>query len=572
MGYLFKVPKPESWFRYIVHHPIQVIILVSFVTLIFAIQIPSLRVQTSIYDLVIEDLPETSHYNAFKEEFGSEEVILVVAKAGGIFEADTFQEIEDLAQKFSKIEGVRRVVSLPGIKKAMDITSKWTLSDFEKAISPVDLLQRTVISEDKKTTVISLVLSDVRDKDRVINAVEDLISQHKEGLPLYQIGMPIVSKALGDFTRQDFVRLPAITFALIAVLLFLFLKNLRGILIPAGSVLIGLVWTFGLMAWSRTPLSMLTMIVPIFLIAVGTAYCMYIFPEYVAASKECDSPREASVRCFLRLGFPTSLAVITTTIGLGSLLVNKITAIRQFAVFSCFGILSMLIILLTFLPAVMALLPISRQEGQRNATEKGLLDRVLSGIIHIDIHHQKIALPLMGLATLIGIIGITRINVETNPVDFFKKDTSVARNFNDIYQDMSGSFPVNVTLDSHEGDYFEEPGHLEKIERLQGFLSSLEGVDKTISFVDYLKLVNYATNGYKRESYAIPEEAFEVRMLVNSYKTMLGQGVLKTFMNHDFSKANIMLQTHISSSKDFLAAQRKIEAYLEKNFSRPFSF
>jgi hypothetical protein len=56
--------------------------------------------------------------------------------------------------------------------------------------------------------------------------------------------------ALTQFTEKDFMRLPPITFLLIMVTLFLLFRNLRGVLIPAGSVLIALIWTFGLMAWT----------------------------------------------------------------------------------------------------------------------------------------------------------------------------------------------------------------------------------------------------------------------------------------------------------------------------------
>ncbi len=572
MGYLSKIPGPESWLRYIVNHPRRIIISVLLVTLIFALQIPGLLFQTTIYDLIIEDLPEASQYKAFKETFGCEEIILVVAKTKDIFQTETFGQTDHLANELSKIKGVRRVLSLPGIKRAMDITGKWTLSDFETIISPVDLLQRNLISLDRKTTVVSLILEDIKEKDRVIDAIEDVIGDYKATFPLYQIGMPVVSKALADFTEQDFLRLPIITFGLIAMILFLSFRNLRGVLIPAGSVIMALIWTFGLMAWTGTPLSMLTMIVPIFLIAVGTAYCMYIFPEYLLAVKKYNTPHEASLRCFLQLGFPTFLAVLTTTIGLGSLLVNKIHAIREFAVFSCLGILSMLVIMLTFLPAVMALLPFPEGKARDPVVKRAFISRILSGIIRVNIRRQRIALPVFAIMSVLGLIGISRIDVETNPMDFFKKDTDVARNFDDIHHHMSGSFPINVSLDSHASDYFEDPAHLKKIEQLQQFLGSLEGVDKTITFVDYLKLVNYATNQYDRKSYALPEEAFEVRMLINSYKTMLGEDVLKTFMTEDFSKANIMLRTHISSSRDFLAIQRKIEAYLQENFPSPFSF
>ncbi len=570
MPHLLKKVRPESCLKYIVYHPIQIILLITLITLLFALQIPSLQFETSLYDLTFEDLPATLEYDQFKEEFGSEEIILVVAKTKGVFHPETFLQIDRLAQSLSQISGIRRVISLPGIRKAMDITDKWDLSDFEGVVSDIDLFHKNLISEDKKTTVITLILEDIKQKDQVINGVKGVIDEYQASFSLYQIGMPIVSSALAQFTQQDFLTLPVVTFSLIALILFLFFRNLRGVLIPSGAVLIALTWTFGLMAWTGTPLSLLTMIVPVFLIAVGTAYCMYIFPEYLSSIEKSTTPQEASFRCFSRLGFPTSLAVITTTIGLGSLLINRVNEIREFALFSCFGILSMLIIMLTFLPAVMGLLPFPKRKHE--SSQDQFLDRVLSTIIKLNLRHQKITLSLIAIIALVGMVGVSRIKVETNPVGFFKEDTPVAQHFKDIYQDMSGSFPISVVIDSGQDGYFENPDHLKQIARLQSFLNSLSGVDKTISFVDYLKLVNYATNRYNQKFYSLPEEPFEVRMLVNSFKTMLGQDMLKGFMDADFSKANIMLRTHISSSIDFLATEARIKNYLSKHFPGKFSF
>ena len=563
----------ESWLRYVVNHPWRIIFAIVLLTLLFAWKIPQLRFETSIYDLTIEDLPQTKEYNAFKKSFGCEEVILVVARTSGVFDGKIFDHIARLADQFGTIEGVRRVISLPGIKKAMDITQKWTLADFKREIAPVTLLEKNIISKDGKTTVISLILADTKRKDPVVASVQELIEKEKATQPMYQIGMPVVSMALTHFTERDFQLLPPITFLLIALTLFLLFRNLRGVLIPAGSVVIALIWTFGLMAWTDTPLSLLIMIVPIFLIAVGTAYCMYIFPEYALAQKRCDNSKDASFKCFMGLGFPTSLAVFTTSIGLGSLLINRIVEIQFFALFSCFGILVMLLIFLTFLPAVMALLPFPRNPRKSESPVKeNLLDRFLTFIIQLNLQHQKLALGLIALISLLGVIGMSRIQVETNPMDFFKENTPIARNFNDIYRDMAGSFPINVVINSNQDDYFEDPKHLEKIVRVQEFLSSLDGVDKTISFCDYLKLVNYATNQYQDELYDLPKEPFEVRMLINSFKTMLGLDMLGRFMNENFSGTNIVLRTHISSSNDFLNTQKKIEAYLAENLPSGFSY
>ena len=562
----------KKWLLMLVEHPIWVISLMVLVTFLFALPLRHLRFQTSIYDLTIQDLPETVRYQSFKKQFGTEETILVVVKTQNIFDPSTFHKVGELAQRLSKIHGVRRVISLPGIKKAMDVAEKWSLSDFERIIKPIDLFPKNLLSTDKKTTVISLILEDIKHKEQVVDAVEKVLDGEKKELSLYQIGMPLVSKALGDYTERDFLRLPPITFLVMALILFCFFRSVRAVLIPVGSVLVALTWTFGLMAWTGTPLSMLTMIVPVFVITVGTAYCMYILFEYLESAESAENSREAAYLCFSRVGFPTSLAVITTLIGLGSLLLNKIEDIREFAIFACFGMLSMLIIMVLFLPVIFSLLPLPKDGASRQSPFHRLLDRLLDGIVRIDLFYQKRALAVIALIGVAGILGVFRIKVETNPIEYFKKDTPVSRHFHDIYRDMAGSFPVNVVLDSKESDYFEDAAHLKMIERIQRFLDSLKGVDKTVSFVDYLKLVNYATNQDNPQYYAVPAEGFEVRMAMNNYKTLLGQDVFSRFMSADLSRVNILLRTHISSSGDFLEIRKKILEYLRENLPRNFDF
>ena len=222
MPHLLRTVRPESCLKYIVYHPIRIILLITLITFFFAIQIPSLRFETSIYDLIIEDLPETLEYDQFKKEFGCEEIILVVAKTDSVFRPETFGQIDRLAHSLSQIKGIRRVISLPGIKKAMDITEKWDLKDFAGVVSDIDLFHKNLISEDRKTTVITLILDDIRQKDQIINGVKRLFDEYQASFSLYQIGMPIVSSALARFTQQDFMALPAVTLSLIALILFLF--------------------------------------------------------------------------------------------------------------------------------------------------------------------------------------------------------------------------------------------------------------------------------------------------------------------------------------------------------------
>ena len=117
---LLRFISPKIHLRFIVDHPWHVIVLGIIITLIFAFQIPNLRLGTSIYDMVIEDLPDTIIYESFKKDFGSEEMIFVVAKTEYVFEESAFDELSTLSLRLSCVEGVRRVISLPDVMNQME--------------------------------------------------------------------------------------------------------------------------------------------------------------------------------------------------------------------------------------------------------------------------------------------------------------------------------------------------------------------------------------------------------------------------------------------------------------------
>ena len=547
-------------------HPWITMLAVLFVSAYFASCIPRLSFQTSIYDLIIEDLPETARYRAFKNIFGSDELIRVVVKADDIFDDITFAAITELSQKAQEIDGVRRVISLPVVKQTVDLSGDWDLGKFREVLSGIPLFQKNLYAPDGRSTVLTLVLSNAADPEAVIAAVDAMIADAPQRLSLYQIGMPLVSQALARLTQKDFFSLPPITFALIALVLLVLYRHMLHILLPLVCVALALIWNFGLMAVTGIPLSMLTMIVPVFLIAVGTAYCLHIVSEYRRNASRGASGREAAAATFAGITLPTVLATVTTLIGLASLLVNRITAIREFAVFACMGIGSFLVILLSFMPAAMAVMP--TQKNTQRQRRRSFLEHLIAVIVRINLRHQKIALPIIGALVVFCIVGIFKVPVESNPVGYFKEETDISRHFHDIYQHLAGSFPINLTMANENADYFENVDHIADIAHIQRFMETLPGVDKTISFADYLMLVSYVSNGFDPAYYQLPAEDWELRMRINSYRSLLGDDMLNRFMSPDFSCANILLLTHISSSSAFLKTRRQILDFAAANFSR----
>lgn len=551
---------PNSILRWILKRRRLTLVLLVLVTVFFCLFIPRLSFNTSVNDLIIENLPENGEYEAFKQIFGSEEIIRVVIKCENIFDALTFRKIEQLSQKAAKIEGVQRVISLPAVKKAVDLSSNWSMEQFKTVIADVPLFKHNLLSDDHTATLLTLVLDENADHDKVIKAVNDSIINPSTSMRLYQIGMPIISKALAQYTKNDFLVLPPLTFLLIALVLFIVLRNISYIILPMICVGTALAWTFGIMGIIGLPLSLLTMIVPVFLIAVGTAYCLHIVAEHRHISSTAENAYGAVTRTFESTIVPTVLAIFTTVIGLSSLFFNRITAIKEFALIACVGMTAYLLVMLTLLPLGMSFIQPGKNEQTRTKASPEPIQKIIDWVITVNMKWQKTALLTLAVLILFCLLGMLRLKVETNPVSYFKADSQVSRDFHDIYQHLSGSLPINIVVGGEE-DYFENPQNLELLGRIQAFASSLNGVDKAVSFADYMKLVNYATNRFDPQYYKLPTEGYEVRMLINSYRSLLGADMMKAFMNPTFSKANILLFTHISSSEKIIKVKQDIENY-----------
>ncbi len=551
-----------------IRRPIWPLLFVGLVTAVLAYPLPRLSFRTTVYDLIIEDLPAAEGYQNFLDQFGSDEIIRVVIKAKDVFETATWLKITELSNAAGTLPGVRRVISLPEVKKSIDTGGETPIGKFKTLLGAATLFTRNLVSQDGGTTIITLVLKGSAEKEGVIADVRELIATTGKDLAIYQTGIPLVSEALAEYSHQDFYQLTPITLVVIALVLLALFRNLHCILLPLGSVLIAGIWTLGLMAWSGTPISMLTLIVPVFLIAVGTAYCLHICSAFLEVARQSDASKTAVRETFHGQAFPIFLAVATTILGLGSLAVNRILAIQEFALFATFGMASLWIILMTLFPALLVLLPLPVR--QRSGSQ--MVDRwarsLIDTIVLLNTHHQRRLFWIIGVGTLLLCLGIFRIQVETNPVAFFKANTPVSHHFHDSYAQMSGSFPVNVVISGPAEDYFEDSGNVARIAELQEFLNQLSGVDKTLSLADYLKLVNYAYNHYDPKFYALPQDPYELRMLMNNFKILLGNDLLRRFLSSDYRQVNILMLTHIASTRDLLRTRAAILAHVREAFPK----
>ena len=66
---------------FIIRHPAWTLLTAVVMTALLGWQLPRLSFKTTVYDLVIESLPEARQYNEFQQLFGSDDIIRIAVSS-----------------------------------------------------------------------------------------------------------------------------------------------------------------------------------------------------------------------------------------------------------------------------------------------------------------------------------------------------------------------------------------------------------------------------------------------------------------------------------------------------------
>lgn len=306
--------------------------------------------------------------------------------------------------------------------------------------------------------------------DRITAAISGLPS-YIDG-KVYVSGAKAVSGIVGKLLISDLARLFPIVILIIAITLYLSFKTLRGVLLPLGNVVITVVWAMGLMGWLGQPISMATMIMPIILIAVGTAYTIHVINRNYEDLGHFADKKEAIQSTVANVALPVFLAGGTTVIGFGSLIASSLSALRMFGLLSAIGIFFAMALSLTFSPAVMCLLPRPRQRTVESQGKSRLGD-ALAGLGGRVVRHPKVVLGIcLAIVAAFGLF-IPRVAFESNTINSFKKGSEIRQASEYLNENFTGITVMTIVVRTGEDGAILDPSVLKAIDGLQSRLETL---------------------------------------------------------------------------------------------------
>lgn len=542
-------------------------------TIFFGYQTQFLTINSDILSSLPDDDPIASLYKEIGTQFGGNDMGMIVLESDNVFKTEILQHIKQITDSLRYTDGVSTVTSLTNI---LDIkSSEWgieigklvdeynlpnkqsQLDSLKNYVFSKEMYKGAIVSEDGTATVVMFTLLPDADKQSVAKEIKSKVENLNLPETLYFGGLPMMMNDISDLILADIVWLLPIVFVIIALILLLSFKSFRGVLLPLLTAGIAVIWTIGIMVVTGYELTIISNIIPVVLLALGSAYTIHVLNS-INQSKEKDR-KQALIKALTYIIVPVILAAVTTAIGFVSFVFGAyLTMIKDFGIFTAVGTLIALLLSIFFVPALISAFSMYRKKVETDQPEKEniLTHKILQPLVTLLFKHPKYLLTAWGILLLLSIGGMFFIKTSVNMADYFKKDNPTRVSEDVMQKKFGGSLPVFVVF---EGD-MQSPDVLKMMIKTEHFMKEDPNIDMTQSVADLVEQMNDAMG----EGKMIPDDKAKIAQL---WFLLDGQDVMTQLVSEDLDKGIIQSRFASVDSKNIDEFTSKMNKFIQENKS-----
>ena len=569
----------------ILRYRITILLFVLTITIFFGYKLKDLRIDNSVEGFVLDDDPDRLAFDDFKDTFGTDELIIICFEADNVFDAGVLSVVDEVTERLEDYKYIDEVISLTNAKEIRGSEGTFEVERLFKdapespdeigalrdAVYDNPLFINYIIDGSERVTAIFAILTDDEIdeslKDEIVDDARAMLGDVvPDNLSYYVAGSPPVKRDMGNFLKRDQYTFTPITFMLMALILFLAFRSIKSTILPLVMVVITLIWALGFVAMMDRPITVVLSMLQPLIVVLTVAHVIHILSHYNENNLLISEKDVSLKRTVIHMLLPCFLTTITTAIGFSSLGVSKIPPIRDFGFFSAAGVLFAFIVVLTLIPIILSYVkpPKIREVGKR---EGGIIDKLLISLSHF-IMRQKAGVIIVCIVLMVlSIIGILRIKVESDFIEYFKHNSDIYKSTFFVQQNLTGTSSLNIVVEGTEDGSIKDPRVLMEMEQLQKYLESKDQVRKAISIVDFLKDMNMAMHDDEPSYYVIPESRELVAQYLLLYSISGDPDDFERFVDFNYRKGTVAARlTHMTSRElqDFIIDTR---GYCKDNFS-----
>ncbi len=573
-----KVKKINDWFekfgRFEVKHRWAFLICLIVVTVVGTLGLSRLKLDNGEEDWFDDWETTKRNQDHFEDIFGSTDSLLAHIKADDVFDPEVLKMIDQLGDELlQNVPYAGSITSLMelsipiGTEEGFEVTSPFEDGVPEDA---EELAQKKAFILSRESLVNTLVSADATETWLIVN-----LEQYSESLteamvkiappamkifndPKYKsdkweirpAGMSYTEFEEEEATMKQLVTRILLGFLVMLVCLIIFIRSLRGIVVPSISTVGALTTTLGFSGWmgikGNNSMIMITVLLSM---ALAVGYSVHYINSFKMYFRKTGKRKESIVMGVRDSGWALFFTVITTMAGMLSFLsagirpmrwVGGITAATVFAVFAY--IIILLPVLYSFGKDKSPEADFVNAEG---ATKSDLRVEAMGKSI---LNKKWITVILTVLVTALVIPGIFEIKVNMNYSDMMGERTPYIKRLLEITRSQLGSqYDYEVLIEYSEEDAIKNPQVLKNMDILAERIGTLSqtkisnGKPRVSSVTKIIKEMNRTLNEDNPDAYIIPDDQDLVTQIMFSYEISGGTD-LYDYISDDFRAAYLKIE------------------------------
>ncbi len=464
------------------------------------------EIDVSSDSLVLEHDVDLKYYRAISARYGSDDYLIVTySPRADLFASETLADLRSLRDALAGLDRVANVVSMldvpllqsppttlnelaDGSRTLLDPGTDVQLARRELRNSP--LYSNRLMSADGSTTALqvnfkrderleslrkrrdrlreqqlSAVLTEpehqeleevsaaydrqrnalLEREERDIARVRQILDRYRDRAEVHLGGLPMITVDMMRFIRHDLMVFGIAVIGVLTLLLAVFFRELRWVVLPLIATFSTTVITVGLLGLLHWQLTVVSSNFIALLLIFSLSLSIHLIVRYrELRATQPDKPQPWLVRETVRSKVaPSFYTVITTMVAFSSLVVSGIRPVIDFGWIMVLGLATAFVLVFTVFPALLMLLQPSPVVVRRQMTGD-----VTAWLGRLAAQRGGAIVTAAAVVIVLSVGGMTQLSVENRFIDYFHQSTEIYQGMRLIDEKLGGTTPLDVIVEA----------------------------------------------------------------------------------------------------------------------------
>ena len=533
--------------RVVLRNKILMLSIVVLITVFLSLQWKNIRFSYTEANLLPDDDVTNIEYNAFLNKFGEEgNLVILGVKDSAIFTPKAYVAWSKLMNSLKSDHAVDLVISVNNLQKLHrnDSLQKFEMVPFvdqSKTVSQEYLSKikhdlfadmpfyegllfnkrsgsvRSAVYLDKK------IVNSVERKDFILKKLIPAVNEFKKetNIDLHVSGMPYIRTMNAETIKAEIGIFIGASLLITSLLFFFFFRSFRATLISMVIVIIGVMWSFGVLGLLNYQITVLTALVPSLIIVIGIPNCIFLTNKYHQEYKVHRNKAKALQRVTTKVGMATLMTNLTTAIGFATFVASNNQLLLEFGVVTSINIMALFFLSLIVIPIFHSYIPAPKDRHLQHldrGSVKAFMDWILRTVKYDRFSIYVVAISLL----IISIIGIYKMRISGSLIEDMPKKAPFFQDIVFFENEFDGVMPLEIMIDTKRKKGVMKLSTLRKMDEFEKEINKITQLSKPVSVVSLIKYSKQAYYNGNPEYYELPTS--QEQSFILSYARNAGKG------------------------------------------------